>query len=191
VHAVLVAQRSDAVFPADPLGVRGKRKRSRPRHSEGDGKNMSCTHPHVSIVLPHINALMMRVFHKFRPAPDGASPASVPERGLFGARLRDRPRAQIEQRRHPRVARGHEQKELGAKPDKGCFEVLRIRPETLERSVPRLRCPYRSCDVFARSRPKTKPEGTSAQSLCCSGDRGRAAARRLLAWRHRREEGAK
>jgi hypothetical protein len=48
--------------------------------------------------------------------------------------------------------------EPGRKPDKGCIEALRIRPETLERSMPRLRYPSRSCDVFARSRPKTQPE---------------------------------
>ena len=44
VHAVLVAQRSDAVFPADPIGTRRQRKRGRRPHRERDGKNMSWSH---------------------------------------------------------------------------------------------------------------------------------------------------
>src|SRR5262249_61986449 len=67
-------------------GARGNRTRGTPRHSEGDGKNMSCTHSHASIVLPHINALMMRVFHSpVRHSTEGF-PASVPENpGSAGA----------------------------------------------------------------------------------------------------------
>src|SRR5262249_38149646 len=69
---------SAAFFLAVPWGVRRKKRRGSPRHSEGDGKNMSCTHPHASIVRPHINALIMRVFHSSVRHSTEGFPASVP-----------------------------------------------------------------------------------------------------------------
>src|SRR5262249_10902545 len=54
VHAVLVAQRSDTVFPADSIGARRQRKRGRRRHRERDGKNMNWSHPRASICSPRL-----------------------------------------------------------------------------------------------------------------------------------------
>src|SRR5262249_56431519 len=86
VHACPVEQGPDRVFPADPPGAGGKEKRGSPRHSEGDGKNMSCSH--ASIVLPHINALIVRVFHSSVRHSTEGFPASVPENpGGAGALL--------------------------------------------------------------------------------------------------------
>src|SRR5262249_42186898 len=52
VHAVLVAQRADAVFPAEALGARGERKRGRTRQGDRDGEKVGCSHPRASFLSP-------------------------------------------------------------------------------------------------------------------------------------------
>jgi hypothetical protein len=47
VDAFFVAERSNAVFFAEPLGARWQRERGRTRHRDGDSKNMNCSHPLV------------------------------------------------------------------------------------------------------------------------------------------------
>jgi hypothetical protein len=45
VNTFFVAQRPDAVLPANPLRARWQRERGGTRHRDCDGKNMSCSHP--------------------------------------------------------------------------------------------------------------------------------------------------
>src|SRR5262249_61448518 len=52
VHAVPVAQRTDAVFPAEALGARRERKRGRTRHGDRNGDKVGCSHPRASFGLP-------------------------------------------------------------------------------------------------------------------------------------------
>src|SRR5882724_3363860 len=93
VHAVSVTQRSDAVFPAQPLSTRRQRKHGRPRHGDGDGNKMSCSHPLASIVLPSIKRVADDGVPQVRrleppPRPPGAtgSPSNRPR-----VRRRNRP----------------------------------------------------------------------------------------------------
>ncbi|MBV8243677.1 MAG: hypothetical protein JOY75_23090 [Hyphomicrobiales bacterium] len=51
VDAFLVAQRADAVLPADPVRARWQRERRRTRYRDRDSENMSCSHPLASLVV--------------------------------------------------------------------------------------------------------------------------------------------
>src|SRR5262245_720912 len=51
VDAFFLAQRPDAVLPADPVGARWQRERGGTRHRDRDSENMNCSHPLASIVV--------------------------------------------------------------------------------------------------------------------------------------------
>ena len=51
VDAFFLAQRPDAVLPADPVRARWQRERGRTRYRDRDSNTMSCSHPLASIVV--------------------------------------------------------------------------------------------------------------------------------------------
>src|SRR5262245_26681667 len=51
VDAFFLAQRPDAVLPADPVRARRQRERGRTGYRDRDSQHMSCSHPLASIVL--------------------------------------------------------------------------------------------------------------------------------------------
>src|SRR5215475_6483138 len=79
VHAVPVAQRTDAVFPAEALGARGERKRGRTRHGDRNGDKVGCSHPRASFGLPAMRSTR-NSHRKFRPRCD--APPLNPTRGF-------------------------------------------------------------------------------------------------------------
>ena len=65
VDAFFLAQRPDAVLPADPVCARWQRERGRTRYRDRDGENMSCSHLLASIVVALVKRDMGKDVPKF------------------------------------------------------------------------------------------------------------------------------
>src|SRR5262249_45491598 len=69
VDAFFLAQRPDAVLPADPLRARWQRERGGTRYRDCDSEHMSCSHPLASIVVAMGKRDMAKDVPKFPNGP--------------------------------------------------------------------------------------------------------------------------